>query len=211
MRRLPVYILIDTSGSMRGEPIESVKVGLEAMLTNLRTNPNTLESAWLSIITYDKEARQILPLTALDELQLPQLTAPESGPTLTGEALSLLIEKYDREVKKGSREEKGDWKPLLVIMTDGKPSDIKLYRDMLPKVKDGRFGVIVACAAGPKSKPEYLKEMTDDVLLLETLDSSSFNAFFKYIEQSIAAGSQSFTSSGELELPPPPAEVNILT
>ena len=31
-RRLPVYLLIDTSGSMKGEPIESVKVGLDAMI-----------------------------------------------------------------------------------------------------------------------------------------------------------------------------------
>ena len=31
-RRLPVYILIDTSGSMKGEPIESVKVGLSDMI-----------------------------------------------------------------------------------------------------------------------------------------------------------------------------------
>ena len=28
MRRLPVYILLDTSGSMKGEPIHSVNVGL---------------------------------------------------------------------------------------------------------------------------------------------------------------------------------------
>ena len=39
MRRLPVYLLIDTSGSMRGEPIESVKVGLEAMVSSLRQDP----------------------------------------------------------------------------------------------------------------------------------------------------------------------------
>ncbi|HEE1269204.1 TPA: tellurium resistance protein TerY, partial [Klebsiella pneumoniae] len=28
MRRLPVYLLIDTSGSMRGESIHSVNVGV---------------------------------------------------------------------------------------------------------------------------------------------------------------------------------------
>ena len=43
-RRLPVYLLIDTSGSMRGEPIESVKVGIEAMLSSLRQEPYALES-----------------------------------------------------------------------------------------------------------------------------------------------------------------------
>ena len=35
-RRLPVYILIQTSGAMKGEPIESIKVGLESMIASLR-------------------------------------------------------------------------------------------------------------------------------------------------------------------------------
>ena len=60
-RRLPVYLLIDTSGSMKGEPIESVKVGIEAMLSTLRTNPYALDTVSISIITYDREVKQILP------------------------------------------------------------------------------------------------------------------------------------------------------
>ena len=70
-RRLPVYILIDTSGSMKGEPIESVKVGLSDMIASLRLDPYALETACISIITYDKDVKQILPLTELENLQLP--------------------------------------------------------------------------------------------------------------------------------------------
>ena len=51
-RRLPVYLLIDTSGSMKGEPIESVKVGIETMLSTLRNDPYALETVNISIITY---------------------------------------------------------------------------------------------------------------------------------------------------------------
>jgi len=29
MRRLPVYLLLDTSGSMKGEPIEAVRCGIQ--------------------------------------------------------------------------------------------------------------------------------------------------------------------------------------
>ena len=36
MRRLPVYLLIDTSESMVGSAIESVRDGLSAMLVALR-------------------------------------------------------------------------------------------------------------------------------------------------------------------------------
>ena len=66
-RRLPVYLLIDTSGSMKGEPIESVKVGIETMLSTLRNDPYALETVNISIITYDKDVKQILPLTPIDE------------------------------------------------------------------------------------------------------------------------------------------------
>ena len=66
VRRLPVYILLDTSGSMRGEPIHSVNVGLQAMLSALRQDPYALESVHLSIIPFDVEAREYLPLPPLD-------------------------------------------------------------------------------------------------------------------------------------------------
>jgi uncharacterized protein YegL len=58
MRRLPVYLLIDTSGSMKGEPIESVKVGIESMLATLRQDPYALETVHISIITFDKMLRR---------------------------------------------------------------------------------------------------------------------------------------------------------
>lgn len=210
MRRLPVYILIDTSGSMRGEPIESVKVGLEAMLSSLRQDPFALESVNISIITYDKDVKQVLPLTPLDELQLPEINTPESGPTHTGQALRLLCEMVDKEVTLSTPDRKGDWMPLLFIMTDGKPSDIQLYRDMIPEVKRRKFASIVACAAGMQAKTEPLKELTDEVYSLDTVDSTAFKKFFKWVSDSIGVGNRSVGATEGIVLPPPPPEVNVI-
>ncbi len=195
---------------MRGEPIESVKVGLEAMVSSLRQDPFALESVCISIITFDREVRQILPLTPLDELQLPEITTPESGPTHTGQALKLLCEKVDAEVRRSTPEQKGDWMPLLFLMTDGKPSDNQLYMEMVPEVKKRRFAAVVACAAGMSAKTEPLKELTDEVYALDTIDSAGFRKFFKWVSDSIGVGNRSIGATEDLVLPPPPAEVNVI-
>lgn len=209
-RRLPVYILIDTSGSMKGEPIESVKVGLDTMVSSLRSDPYALETVNMSIITFDREAKQILPLTPLDELQIPNIEVPESGPTPTGAALELLCAKVDSEVRLSTKEVKGDWMPLLFIMTDGKPSDIMLYNNMIPEVKKRHFASIIACAAGPKAKPDHLKLLTDNVYTLDTVDTSTFRQFFTWISDIVGDGNKSLGATDDIILPMPPAEVNPL-
>lgn len=209
-RRLPVYLLLDTSGSMQGDPIEAVKVGLQTMLTALRQDPAALETVWLSIITFDSEVKQLMPLTELESFVLPHIAIPQSGATFLGKALDVLCTCYDKEVIKNTAEHKGDWMPLLFIMTDGSPSDIGLYREMITQVKMRHFGNIVACAAGSKAKESYLKELANTVVSLDTTDSHSFKLYFKWVSEAINIGNRSIGSSSELVIPPPPKEINIV-
>lgn len=210
MRRLPVYLLIDTSGSMRGEPIQAVNNGLKVLVNALRQDPYALESVYLSILTFDLSARELFPLTHLEQVRVPEVEVPQSGATFLGAALALLVERIDRDVVRSTEERKGDWRPLVFVMTDGSPSDVQAFELAVAEVKKRPFGNIVACAAGPKAKRDYLKKLTDKVVSLDTLDSASFAQFFKWVSASVAVGSSSAGVVSADTLPPPPAEVQLV-
>lgn len=195
---------------MQGEPIESVKVGIESMLSSLRSEPYALESVNISIITFDREVKVLVPLTPLEDFQLPNIVVPESGPTHTGAALQLLCKQVDNEIRLSTPERKGDWMPLLFLLTDGKPSDIQVYNQVMPEVKKRHFASIVACAAGMHAKTEPLKQLTNQVFALDTLDSASFKKFFQWVSASIEIGNKSIGTTIDIELPPPPDEINVI-
>ena len=45
MRKLPVYILADVSGSMSGTSIQAVKTNIPTLIDSLRQDPKALEVA----------------------------------------------------------------------------------------------------------------------------------------------------------------------
>lgn len=210
MRRLPVYFLLDTSGSMYGEPIQALNNALSGMINTLRTDAQALDSLWISIITFDREVKEIVPLTELVHFQLPEIECPQSGPTNTGAGLDYVIKKVKAEVIKGSSTIKGDWKPLLFVFTDGKPSDIQLYREKIQEVKELNFGAVVGCAAGHMANDSILKELTENVVHLDSADSSTLKQFFRWVSETIEQGNKSQGTGETLMLPPPPKEITVV-
>lgn len=187
MRRLPVYLLLDSSGSMRGEPIESVNRGIQMIVSSLRQNPLALETVHLSVLTFDDEARVAAPLTELLTFQCPELRV-EKGLTSLGKGLSLLAKQIENEVVKATATRKGDWRPLVFIMTDGEPTDdwvagIRAFE----KVKTG---TVIACAMGKDCDTFILKKITENVLEMEQMDKASFDAYFQWWSSSVSAASE---------------------
>ena len=200
-RYQPVYILLDTSGSMRGEPIAAVNVGLASMQASLCARPALAERVLLCLLSFDALVKEVLPLQAIGSVRLPQLEVPSSGPTFLGAALESFVDLHRRNTSP-------DHLPaMLFVMTDGSPTDLQIYEEAIPKVRQLDLQRITAFAAGPKAKPEHLRWLTDDVITLETLDGPAFARLFDQVAQHIGADTSHVSPS--FAAPPPDLQVVI--
>ncbi|MBT9142131.1 MAG: hypothetical protein DDT32_00604 [Syntrophomonadaceae bacterium] len=208
IRRLPVYLLLDCSGSMSGEPIEAVRMGLRSLVSDLQGDPQALETVWLSIITFDSSAKQVVSLTEVGSFQEPVLNA--SGTTALGEALKLLLNSVDKEVRKTTTKQKGDYKPLIFLMTDGMPTDS--WENAADEVMRRKFGNIIACAVGPGAEDAVLKRITNTVIRLQDVSPGTLGAFMGWMTASISETGASVSARGDapIDLPPPPKDAGIV-
>jgi uncharacterized protein YegL len=83
------------------------------------------------------------------------------------------------------------------------------YKEMVAEINKRDFGQIIVCAAGPKAEPGKLKILSDKVYCLDTMNSSSFANFFKWVSSTVSEGSRSLGTNRKVSLPEPPDEITI--
>ena len=194
MRRLPVYLLLDVSGSMRGEPIEAVNQGIAILADTLRTDPYALETVFISLIVFNAH-----------------ILEAKLG-TYLGKAIKYLSAKVEAEVIKSTEENKGDWKPLAFIMSDGKSGD--KVEKALGAFNKGLFANILICATGSTPNLEALRLISENVIQMKEMDSENIKSFFKWVSASVSTTSAKIdkNNSDEImfdELPPLPPRINL--
>lgn len=189
MRRLPIYFLVDVSESMVGMPIEQVQQGMRTIIQNLRVDPYALETVFVSIIAFAGKAVTLSPLTELYKFYPPIF--PIGGGTALGAGLEALMDDMDRSVQKTTMEQKGDWKPIIFLFTDGNPTDNYQAAFRIWNDRYRRHCNLVAISIGDNVNTSILAQITDDILLLKETDAESFSKFFKWVTASIQTTSMS--------------------
>jgi tellurium resistance protein len=226
-KQLPIYICIDTSGSMHGERITTINAGLQALLTSLRQDPYALEIVHLAITTFDSQIKEVLPLTPLMEVVLPEITCGKSGATFLGGALETVVHAVRRDLTPWNSQTKnawgwypdyapyhhgveihGDGPPNLIIITDGKPSDPLAYSEAIPHIKELDFDNIIVCGIGKKIDFASLRQLTETIVLTDEINADNCAEFFIWAEQTMMRyirWADDLPVDVELPILPPPA------
>ncbi len=194
MRRLPVYFLIDVSESMVGEPVRQVEEGLATIIQALKSDPYAIETVWISIVVFAGEAKTLVPLQEIINFYPPRF--PIGGGTSLSNGLGHLMYELRDNIVTTTYQQKGDWKPIVFLFTDGVPTDDAQAVIAEWKAQWQQKTNLIAVSFGTDTDAHLLRQLTENVLLFQDANEAAYRQFFKWVTDSIKTSSQSVATSG---------------
>lgn len=199
MRRLPVYILINTSSSISDGTLQDFKSCINLLIETLKEDPKILETAYTSIITYDSTITRLSSLSPLQSFKIPTIKIGKHTASFN-HALLQLSAIIDNELIKNTYEQKGDWKPIIFILTD-KDNIIKITKEVEELVCD-KCGRIIICIETESVNLDKYRKITDVILPIESLDKHIIKSQIYWISKSIDTCERVNPYNCDIELPP---------
>lgn len=207
MRRLPIYILINTSSSLCNGTLQNFKDSINLLIETLKEDPYALETVYVSIITFDSTITCLCSLSPLTSFKMPSIKIGKQESSL-GHTLLQLTTIIDNELIKTTCKQKGDWKPLIFIFTD---NDSVIHITKEEELICHKPGRIIICTKTDSVNSNKYKKITDLILPIESLDKQIIKSQIYWISESIDAFERVNPDNFylELELPPPPNSIYI--
>lgn len=189
--RCPSLLLLDTSGSMSGERIEQLRIGLEAYQRELSSDSMARKKVEVAVVTFGGAVEIAQDFVTAPNWEVPNLEA--DGSTAMGEAIVTgleLLEKRKKFLRSGGLQLHRPW---VFLITDGEPTDKDShYWDMARRMllhgqKDGSFIFFAVGVAG--ANMDVLGELAQ-VNSPMSLNGVEFSKLFQWLsasQKSVAA------------------------
>ena len=160
VKKLPVILLLDVSGSMQGAKIDSLYNATCDMIDTFVGAQLKEQSIDVAIITFGNEIKLHTPYTPVKELQdkgLEHFVA--DGMTPMGTAIQMAKDMIDDKSVTPSR----IYRPAVVLVSDGEPND-DWRNPMAMFINDGRSSKCqrFAVAIGEKADRTVLETITEN-------------------------------------------------
>ena len=197
-RRCPVVLVLDTSGSMDGDPIRRVNEGIRTFEEQIRANTLAALRVEVAVVTFGGTA-QVMDIrggsetpdaeaafVTIDNFQAPTLHA--GGQTPMGEAVRLAL-RLLRD-RKNIYQSSGIsyYRPWLMLISDGVPTDNQWEQAAMDAVaEEQRNGVSVFPVAVDSTALPVLQRFSAKQPPLQLQDVKQFDELFSWLSDSLSA------------------------
>lgn len=199
--RCACVLLLDTSASMYGPPIQALNEGIRAFKDELETDSLASLRVETAIVSFDSSVQLVQDFATVDALATPELDA--RGATSTATAVNHAIDMVEERKKTYRDAGIQYYRPWIVLITDGASTDgrqqMDIASDRVRQAEDAKqlafFSVGVEGA-----DMEELDRMAPRGAM--PLDGLAFREFFVWLSSSMTRVSSSRVDD-EINLPDP--------
>ncbi len=117
--RCPCVLLLDTSGSMKGEAIDALNQGIQAFQLSVSKDPLASRRVEVAVVTFDSEIKVLQDFVTADQFQPPTLTA--QGQTKMGSAILKALDMVKERKTTYKANGVAYYRPWVFMITDGEP------------------------------------------------------------------------------------------
>ena len=182
--RCPVVLLLDTSGSMSGQPINELNAGVAIFKQEVQKDEKARLRVEVAIITIrDEQPQLVQPFVTINEFNPQTLTT--SGRTPMGQAIELALDQVEAFKKNCKEIGISYYQPWVVLITDGDPTDD--WQNAAQRVKKATdtdklcfFAIGVSNA-----NMDILKQIAPSTTPPMMLDGLKFKELFRWLSDSM--------------------------
>jgi uncharacterized protein YegL len=200
--RCPCVLVLDTSASMQGEPIEALNRGLMTFRDNLLKDPMARRRVEVAVVAFDNEIRVEQDFVTPERFEPPRLTA--QGQTFMGGAIQKALDLIQARKEQYRRNGVAYYRPWAFLITDGEPQGEpeSVVQSAAQRLKNDEAAKRVAFFAVGVEGANMEKLASLVVRTPVKLQGLNFAEMFVWLSRSMEAVAQSRTDE-QVALPPP--------
>ncbi|MEK7685073.1 MAG: VWA domain-containing protein [Verrucomicrobiota bacterium] len=200
--RCPCVLLLDTSGSMKGDPITALNQGLIAFKEDLSKDPLASRRVELAVVTFDNEVKVRQDFVTVDQFEPPALTA--QGQTFMGGAIQKALDLIQARKSQYRANGIAYYRPWVFMITDGEPQGEPevIVQQAAQRLKSDEANKRVAFFAVGVENANMARLAEIVVRTPVKLIGLDFIEMFVWLSKSMEAVAQSRTDE-QVALPPP--------
>ena len=196
---LPFALLVDTSGSMEVS-VDKLNEGLRMFGELLKEDSQAVGRVEISIITYDDDARVLVPFGPAYDYEAPRVTC--GGMTAMHEAVDLALREIEARKEQYKETQTPYYRPWIINMSDGAPNDTDNGAfARLKKAQEDKHCTYFSVAIGESANIPLLKSLSIQNKVLK-VDREDLKSVFVWLSNSLSKTSNS-NPGDKVPLPDP--------